>query len=143
MRPSILAGFQLASNAGPLCEEPMLGVAFVIQGIKVVKTEDAGGAGGGYSTGPAQPTAAALAASAEPYGPMSGQVMVAMKEACRCCLFRRGFARICEAMLSLEVLCEQEMLGKVYGVLGKRRVRVLDEGLRDGTSTFMISCHLP
>lgn len=69
--------------------------------------------------------------------------MVATKEACRCCLFRRGFARISEAMLSLEVHSEQEMLGKVYAVLGKRRVRVLEEGLREGTSLFYISSYLP
>eukprot|EP00929_Paragymnodinium_shiwhaense_P060762 TRINITY_DN30332_c0_g1_i1.p1 TRINITY_DN30332_c0_g1~~TRINITY_DN30332_c0_g1_i1.p1 ORF type:complete len:1087 (+),score=290.29 TRINITY_DN30332_c0_g1_i1:73-3333(+) len=142
MRPSILSGFQLASNAGPLSEEPMRAVAFVIQGCQILKTgEDA--MAGGYGSTPSQPTAAALAASAEPYGPMSGQVMVAMKEACRCCLFRRGFARICEAMLSLEVLCEQEMLGKVYAVLGKRRVKVREEGMREGTSLFHISSYLP
>jgi len=85
----------------------------------------------------------AVAAAAGPYGPMSGQIMVAMKEACRYSLFRRGFARICEAMLSLEVQCEQAVLGKVYGVLGKRRAKVYDEGLREGTSLFYISSHLP
>lgn len=87
--------------------------------------------------------ALAAAAAAGPYGPISGQVMVAMKEACRCILFRRGYTRICEAMLSLEVQCEQAMLGKVYGVLGKRRAKVLDEGLRDGTSLFYINSYLP
>merc|ERR550537_1193475 len=35
------------------------------------------------------------------------------------------------------------MLCKVYGVLGKRRAKVQDEGLRDGTSLFYISSHLP
>merc|ERR1712232_96560 len=86
---------------------------------------------------------AAPVLGAVPFGPMSGQVMAAMKEACRCCLFRRGYTRISEAMLSLEVQCEQEMLGKVYGILGKRRVKVLEEGLREGTSLFAISAHLP
>lgn len=132
MRPSVLSGFQLAAGAGPLCEEPLRGVAFVLHGCQVVSAEEANTGG-----------LPALAAVGEPYGPMSGQVMVAVKEACRCCLFRRGFARICEVMLSLEVQCEQEMLGKVYAVLGKRRAKVLDEGLRDGTSMFYISSFLP
>merc|ERR1712048_664842 len=69
--------------------------------------------------------------------------MVAMKEACRYCLFRRGFARISEVMLALGVTCEMEMLGKVHGVLGKRRCRFMDEGLREGTSMFYISAFLP
>jgi len=132
MRPSVLAGFQMAANAGPLCEEPLRGVALVLHSCQVVSAEEANLGG-----------LPALAAVPEPYGPMSGQVMVAVKEACRYCLFRRGFARICEVMLLLEVQCEQEMLGKVYAVLGKRRAKVLDEGLRDGTSMFYISSHLP
>lgn len=162
MRPSLLAGYQFASGAGPLCEEPMRGVAFVIHSCHVPR----GAAGPAaapvldQSAALAQqprpgevpavaaaadeaPTAATLAMTADPYGPMSGQLMVATKEACRCCLFRKGFARISEAMLSLEVQCEQEMLGKVYAVLGKRRVKVLEEGLRDGTSMFYINSHLP
>eukprot|EP00927_Polykrikos_kofoidii_P072767 TRINITY_DN68859_c0_g1_i1.p1 TRINITY_DN68859_c0_g1~~TRINITY_DN68859_c0_g1_i1.p1 ORF type:complete len:1204 (+),score=224.66 TRINITY_DN68859_c0_g1_i1:171-3614(+) len=169
LRSSILAGYQFASCAGPLCEEPMRGVAFVIHACHVSSAgqsatatqqprpgENATAAAlGGYTSdeppvqasprpvAPPMPTAATLAMAADPYGPMSGQVMVATKEACRCCLFRRAFARISEAMLSLEVQCEQEMLGKVYGVLGKRRVKVLEEGLREGSSTFYIKSHLP
>lgn len=128
MRPSILSGFRMAAAAGPLCEEPVRGVAFILHSIST--SDDAGASGPSPSM-------------AEPYGPMSGQVMVAAKEACRYSLFRRGFARICEAMLRLEVNCEQEMLGKVYAVLGKRRAKVQDEGLRDGTSLFHISSFLP
>lgn len=164
MRSSLVSGFRLASISGPLSEEPMRGVVFVVHACRVANvviapTTAPGDAAFAGSTGvlaastasgyPAQGAAAAplaattLAAAAEPYGPMSGQVMVATKEACRCCLFRRGFARICEAMLRLEVQTEQEMLGKVYGVLGKRRCQVLEEGLREGTSLFYIHSNLP
>ncbi|CAK0819002.1 unnamed protein product, partial [Prorocentrum cordatum] len=136
-RPSVLSGFCLAANAGPLCEEPMRGVALVLHGFRqAAGPEDAGAAAEGA------PPAAALAPP-DTYGPMSGQVMVATKEACRYSLFRRGFARVSEVMLAVDVQCEQEMLGKVYGVLGKRRAKVLDEGLRDGTSLFYIRSHLP
>jgi len=132
MRPSVLAGFNMAANAGPLCEEPMRGVAFVLHGCQFAAAEE--------SNSGALPL---MASPADTYGPMSGQVMVSLKEACRYSLFRRGFARICEAMLSLDVQCEQQMLGKVYAVLGKRRAQVLDEGLRDGTSLFYIRSYLP
>jgi len=157
--PSVLAGFQLAAAAGPLCEEPMRGLAFVLHGCRQVLNEPSVGNAPAGSEEPNASQAApvgemvgggveaaralAAAAAAGPYGPMSGQVMVAMKDACRYSLFRRGYARICEAMLSLEVQCEQETLGKVYGVLGKRRAKVLDEGLREGTSLFYINSHLP
>mmetsp|Transcript_75758 Transcript_75758/g.214153 ORF Transcript_75758/g.214153 Transcript_75758/m.214153 type:complete len:1054 (+) Transcript_75758:51-3212(+) len=127
MWPSVLAGFQLASSAGPLCEEPMRGVMFVLQGCQVDSTEDAHDA---------------VSSEVASVG-MSGQVMMAMKEACRYGLFRRGFARICEAMLSVDIQCEQVTLGKVYAVIGKRHGKVLDEGLREGTSMFCISAFLP
>lgn len=126
LRTSTVTGFQLASNAGPMCEEPVRGVVFVLHGCRYAKSDvDLAGT------------------SAEPYGPISGQIIAAMKEACRYSLFRRGFARISEAMLSLEVTCEQEILGKVYGVLGKRQCKIVTEGLREGTSLFHINSFLP
>lgn len=137
MRPHILSGFQLAASAGPLCEEPLRGVALVLHGCLDLGVEEAA------VSQPEIGANAAVASGASPYGPISGQVMVATKEACRYSLFRRGFGRICEAMLSLEVHCEQQMLGKVYAVLGKRRAKVQDEGLREGTSLFYISSFLP
>lgn len=127
---SVISGFQAAANAGPLCEEPIRGVAFVLHGCRVVSEEEA-----------------AESHIVTPLGelchPMSGQVMIAMKECCRLCFFRRGYARICEAMLSLEVQCEELVLGKVYGVLGQRRAKIRDEGLLDGTSMFFIHAFLP
>ena len=34
-------------------------------------------------------------------------------------------------------------MGKMYGVLHKRRARVLDESMREGTPIFLISAQLP
>lgn len=36
---SIVSGFQIASNSGPLCEEPMMSVAFQIEDIQIVAPE--------------------------------------------------------------------------------------------------------
>ncbi|CAK9002426.1 Ribosome assembly protein 1 (EF-2 like GTPase) (Elongation factor-like 1), partial [Durusdinium trenchii] len=141
MRPHLLAGFGQASTAGPLCEEssveqggalpwvaePLRGVAFLVHGASGSFREDE--------------DAAALAAN--PFGPMSGQVMVATKDACRYCLLRKGFSRISEAMLSVDLNCEQHMLGKVYAVLSKRRAKVQGEVLREGTSIFYVHAYLP
>merc|ERR1719262_1639042 len=81
--------------------------------------------------------------ASDPYGPLSGQVMCAIKDGCRSFLLRRGASRIYEAMLQLDLSCEQEVLGKVYGVLNKRRAVVQSEDLREGSSTFVIVAFLP
>ncbi len=38
-----LNGFNQATQAGPLCEEPMQGACFIIQNIEIVKEESADG----------------------------------------------------------------------------------------------------
>lgn len=48
-----------------------------------------------------------------------------------------------QAMLSVDLHCEQEMLGKVYAVLSKRRAKVQGEVLREGTSIFYVHAFLP
>jgi translation elongation factor EF-G len=58
---SIVSGFQLAT-AGPLCEEPMRGVAFRLESINVHSVD---------------------ILNSDPYGPLSGQVMAAVKDVCR------------------------------------------------------------
>ena len=35
MRGSVVAGFQLALRAGPICEEPVRGVLVVLEGLEV------------------------------------------------------------------------------------------------------------
>eukprot|EP00438_Fugacium_kawagutii_P034076 Skav205997 [mRNA] locus=scaffold2084:257840:258154:- [translate_table: standard] len=45
-------------------------------------------------------------------------------------------------MLSVDLHCEQEMLGKVYAVLSKRRAKVQGEVLREGTSIFYVHAFL-
>ena len=43
MRGSALAGFQLAMRAGPLCEEPVRGVAVVLESVEIAVTEESCG----------------------------------------------------------------------------------------------------
>ena len=43
MRGSALAGFQLAMRAGPLCEEPVRGVAVVLESVEIAITKKASG----------------------------------------------------------------------------------------------------
>jgi len=119
---ALISGFSLASQAGPLCEEPIRNVAFVLEQISLEGSEEG---------------------KEERHG-ISGQVMYAMKEALRQAMLRyKNMVRIQEPILMLDIQAEQEVLGKVYGVLHKRRTKILSEDLRDGTSTFIIAAHIP
>lgn len=39
--------------------------------------------------------------------------------------------------------CEADVLGKVYGVVAKRRGRITSEEMKEGTSFFTVSARLP
>ncbi|CAH0390781.1 unnamed protein product [Bemisia tabaci] len=119
---SFIGGFQLATLAGPLCEEPMMGVAFVVQDWTVDFSEF-------------RPTNLA-------FGPLSGQIMSAVKDGCRKA-FQAQPQRLMAAMYSCSILVSAEVLGKMYGVLGKRHGRVLHGDLSEGSSSFNVTAVLP
>lgn len=83
-----------------------------------------------------------VVSTTDTYGPWSGQVMSTMKEACRNA-FLAGERRLVEAIFTCQVQTAQDSLGKAYSVLNKRRARVVDESIRDGTDTFIIDAFLP
>uniref|UniRef100_A0A8C5BX91 Elongation factor like GTPase 1 n=1 Tax=Gadus morhua TaxID=8049 RepID=A0A8C5BX91_GADMO len=82
------------------------------------------------------------AGSAGCYGPVSGQLIAVMKEACRHA-FQARPQRLMAAMYTCEIMATAEVLGRVYGVLGKREGRVLHEEMKEGTDMFLISAVLP
>lgn len=73
-----------------------------------------------------------------------------MRDACRVA-FLAGSPRLVEAVYKCELQCSSgrgggasgEQLGKLYGVLGRRRARVLSEDMWEGTQTFVITALLP
>jgi ribosome assembly protein 1 len=70
------------------------------------------------------------------------QVMTAVKEACRAAVLARN-PRIAEALYFCEVGAPAEHLGQIYGVLGKRRARVVKEEMREGTAMFTVHAYMP
>uniref|UniRef100_H2YCG0 Ribosome assembly protein 1 n=1 Tax=Ciona savignyi TaxID=51511 RepID=H2YCG0_CIOSA len=125
---SIVSGFQLATLSGPLCEEPMHGVCFVVEEWKI-----------------SAPPAASTEGQKEQedrIGLLSGRLISASKEACRRS-FQAQPQRLMAAMYTCNVQATAEVLGKVYAVLGRREGRVLSEDLRDGTNSFDIHATLP
>ena len=79
----VVRGFRLATGAGPLCEEPMHGVAFVIEDISEFEAEQ-------ETDGPI------IAANA-------GQVMSATAKACNRAMEEAG-ARIMLAMYTMDLM---------------------------------------
>ncbi|XP_063228636.1 elongation factor-like GTPase 1 [Bacillus rossius redtenbacheri] len=119
---SFVNGFQLAALAGPLCEEPMMGVCFVVEGWTLAQ----GGAEEGQ----------------QPFGPLSGQIMSAVKEGCRRA-FQAQPQRLMLAMYSCHVQVNADVLGRMYAVLGRRHGRVLHGDALEGSASFGVTAVLP
>ncbi|KAM8893884.1 elongation factor-like GTPase 1 isoform 2-T2 [Spinachia spinachia] len=140
---SIVSGFQLATLSGPMCEEPLMGVCFSVEKWDIQDSLEDKGKGSGATLAeasedrPLKPEAAANC-----YGPVSGQLIAAMKEACRRA-FQAQPQRLMAAMYTCEIITTADVLGRVYGVLGKREGRVLHEVMKEGTDMFIIRAVLP
>ncbi|KAA6422007.1 MAG: Ribosomal S5 Elongation factor G III V family [Trebouxia sp. A1-2] len=124
----IMHGYQLATAAGPLCDEPMWGIAFEVEArLNVPEGED-------------NPGNVNLAE--EVYGPFSGQVTSTARQAFRRAVLEGG-PRLVEAMFLCQVSTASEALSGVYAVLGRRRARVVREEMREGSDLFSIHAYLP
>ncbi|KAF9365641.1 Cytoplasmic GTPase/eEF2-like protein (ribosomal biogenesis) [Mortierella sp. NVP85] len=130
MAESVHTGFQIATNSGPLCGEPMLGMAFFLQEIEIL--DDGQESSGGTSASEGRSKMAVT----------SGQVIATMRDACR-----QGFLdwspRLMLAMYSCDIQTTAEVLGKVYAVIARRKGKILHEEMKEGTPFFSIQALLP
>ncbi|XP_012174715.1 elongation factor-like GTPase 1 isoform X2 [Bombus terrestris] len=104
---SMINGFQLATLAGPLCEEPMMGVCFVVKKWEI-NNQDSQSENGSQNQGQMD----------------GGHLMSACKEACRRA-FNSRHPRLVTPMYSCSVLVNSDVLGKLYAAFGKRQGRVV------------------
>uniref|UniRef100_A0A2K5DEM5 Elongation factor-like GTPase 1 n=1 Tax=Aotus nancymaae TaxID=37293 RepID=A0A2K5DEM5_AOTNA len=162
---SIVSGFQLATLSGPMCEEPLMGVCFVLEKWNLSKFEEQGvsdlakerqGESGTCSGGNENQELQDGCSEAlekrtsqkgdspltDCYGPFSGQLIATMKEACRYALQVKP-QRLMAAMYTCEIMATGDVLGRVYAVLSKREGRVLQEEMKEGTDMFIIKAVLP
>ncbi|CAK0786123.1 hypothetical protein CVIRNUC_009336 [Coccomyxa viridis] len=123
IQSGLATGFQLAAAAGPLCDEPMWGIAFEVA-VRV------------------NVPAAGISLAEDVYGPFSGQVTSAVRQAMRRAVLE-AHVRLVEAMFLCEVSSTAEVLSGTYAVLGKRRSRVVREELREGSGLFSILAFMP
>ncbi|CAD7925133.1 unnamed protein product [Amoebophrya sp. A120] len=126
---ALITGFEIASVRGPLCDEPVVDVHFIVESIEKKPSKDQ-----------ASTSTSSQSISRHQLG---GHMISAVRDACMDAMLRRSTARIAEPVLLLDLQCEGSSMGKVYGVLGKRRCQTLEEGFREGTSVFLLKIKLP
>ncbi|KAJ5367577.1 Translation elongation/initiation factor/Ribosomal beta-barrel [Penicillium brevicompactum] len=116
----IAYAFQLATGQGPLCQEPMQGVAVFLEELSVQSN----------------------AGDELDMGRLTGESIRLVREG-----ISAGFLdwspRIMLAMYSCEIQATTEVLGRVYGVITRRRGRILSEVMKEGTPFFTILALLP
>lgn len=122
---SIVSGFQLATLSGPMCEEPLMGVCFSVERWDVQSSSEKQDGptsleafGGNNVSAQVENAVEGLSqtrrrqdgTSADCYGPVSGQLIAAMKEACRHA-FQAQPQRLMAAMYTCEIMATAEVLG--------------------------------
>jgi ribosome assembly protein 1 len=135
--------FQLATAQGPLCNEPVQGIAVFLEEVAITPLTDD------------------ESSARDKLGRLTGEVIKTVQQS-----IKQGFLdwspRLLLAMYSCEIQASStspnspssqslfltfvntaEVLGRVYDVLTRRRGRVLSEALKEGTPFFTIQSLLP
>ncbi|KAH6724038.1 P-loop containing nucleoside triphosphate hydrolase protein [Leptodontidium sp. MPI-SDFR-AT-0119] len=116
--------FQLATAQGPMCNEPVQGIAVFLEEVIVTPSTDD------------------ESSARDKLGRLTGEVIKTVQQA-----IRQGFLdwspRLLLAMYSCEIQASTEVLGRVYDVLTRRRGRVQSEAMNEGTPFFTIQSLLP
>eukprot|EP01134_Creolimax_fragrantissima_P002691 CFRG2691T1 len=163
---SIVNGFQNATAGGPLCEEPMRGVMFVVEDIWVAPHLTNGNQMASLTSNFANSSISATCKGMQVdgeyvgsekmttdntsdmdvqfvgLGATVGQMVSVVKDTCRKA-FLNGHPRIMVAQYACDIQASSEVLGRVYGVVSKRDGVVLSETMREGSDIFTIKCLLP
>eukprot|EP00923_Selenidium_pygospionis_P028054 GHVN01050618.1.p1 GENE.GHVN01050618.1~~GHVN01050618.1.p1 ORF type:complete len:1256 (-),score=339.45 GHVN01050618.1:1267-5034(-) len=188
----MVSGFEIACQKGPLCEEPIRGVVFILEVLQFnfcLKEDepnhqaDASGhtvltkvgetnisspsrcsaspnpisppthsEGGGLSAVGERASEVIESSVSASRAPASGvlldrdvsvQMLIPIRDCIRDSILQRGRCRIVEGMLRLELNIEEDVLGRAYDVLAKRRAQVINQTLREGTSTFRVEAKIP
>ncbi|XP_055614451.1 elongation factor-like GTPase 1 [Uranotaenia lowii] len=123
---SFINGFQLASLAGPLCDEPLQGVCFLVLNWEIDPSTEA------------ENTSATIVS----HGPLSGQIMSSVKEGCKKS-FQNQPQRLVHPMYSCNITVNSDVLGKLYAAIGKRNGRILNADLIEGSGQFDVNAVIP
>lgn len=113
----IVAGFQAATESGPMGQEPLFGIAFIISHIEFHPLPD-----GSWVSG--------------------GNVLPCVRDACRAAMEAHP-RRLVEPMFDCTVYSSGPTQGKIYAALNRRRSDIVEEVPNEGSDLFYIKCFLP
>ncbi|KAF5345545.1 hypothetical protein D9758_012021 [Tetrapyrgos nigripes] len=117
-------GFQLATFQGPLCAEPVDGLAYFLEELTIDHER------------------LDIEIAQNRMTQVTGSLLSAVRDACRNGLLDWS-PRLMLAMYTCDIQCSTDVLGKVYGVVAKRRGRIVAEEMKESTSFFTVSALLP
>lgn len=118
---SIISGFQVATEQGALCAEPMMGVCFTVESLEKLNW-------------PAE--------DCQLGNIVKGQLISTMKDACYRSFLSHS-PRLMLAMYSCNIQTTAEVLGRVYSVVARRMGTILSEEYNDGTGFFTVNSLIP
>ncbi|KOS16663.1 Ribosome assembly protein 1 [Escovopsis weberi] len=121
----ITYAFQLGTAQGPLCNEPVQGVAVLVEDVSLHLSEDE-----------------ASAPARDKLSRLTGEIIRTFQASLRAS-FLDWSPRLLLAMYTVEIQTSTEVLGRVYDVLTRRRGRVVAETMNEGTPFFTIQAMLP
>ncbi|XP_044914663.1 elongation factor-like GTPase 1 isoform X2 [Felis catus] len=170
---SIVSGFQLATLSGPMCEEPLMGVCFILEKWDLSKFEEQGASDKHNQerrdvVQEAQAEGEACPGRGEKGGPQDGGSEPSEQKTSQrgessltdcygpfsgqliatmkeACRYALQVKpqRLMAAMYTCDIMATGDVLGRVYAVLSKREGRVLQEEMKEGTDMFIIKAVLP
>ena len=123
MRGSALAGFHMAMRQGVLCEEPVRGVAVILESVEIAVKANGND----------------IKVTKDLSG---GMVVAALRSGVRCALLTRP-ARLVEGHLRLTLHSSMSGLGSLHAVLSKRRGKVVSDEMVDGTDLIQVTATIP
>jgi len=129
MRGSALAGFQLAMRSGPLCEEPVRGVAVILESVELAVTKETAHSDGTMACKVAKDLS-------------GGMVVAALRSGVRSAILTRP-PRLVEGHLKLTLHSSLAGLGSLHAVLSKRRGKVVTDAMVDGTDLIQVTATIP
>ncbi|KAL2048211.1 hypothetical protein N7G274_000122 [Stereocaulon virgatum] len=124
----ITHAFQLSTLQGPLCHEPIRGIAVFLESITMTLSPS--------------PSPSPTTTIQEALPRLTGEVIKTVHTS-----IHTGFTdyspRLLLAMYSVEIQATPAVLGRVYATLSRRRGRILTESLKEGTPFYSILSLLP
>lgn len=121
---SILAAFRLITEKGPLAQEPMMGVAFILERFELLDV-------------PWEPEAQCK------FQALASANLISLTKTVFEASFLFWSPRLMLAYYKCSIQTNADMLGKVYAALNKRHGKISSEEYIDGTGFFTVNALLP